>query len=241
MQYAFNPRRRYEERSRRQSTQFFITVALIALAFTLGLWIGREYAAAQLKSYDKQTKTQDDEIQTLQDDNTKLNGDLRAAQLRLEQLQLQMEAELPAEGPLREVIDLARKQLDAGLAPDRLAFVIRSARPPRNCTEPQSKRFVVVTPAYQGPDTQVSVGEAGVLISAKGMSAINAAGQPEAWFDPAKPVSLTFKTLDGQSEAKSGPLPLQHTVVASGREYRFTIAEGEKSFAKITFDSCEYP
>jgi hypothetical protein len=30
-------------------------------------------------------------------------------------------------------------------------------------------------------------------------------------------------------------------MIAAGREYRFTLSEGEKSFIKVTFDSCDYP
>lgn len=241
MEFAYNPRRRYEERARRKSTALYTTIALIAAAFTIGLWIGREYAAAQLKSNKSQIERLEEQLQKIEESTTTLRGDAQASQLRLEQMQLEMAAKFPDEGPLRPLIDLTRKQLDAGIAPERLEFVIRSARPPRNCTDPQNKRFVVMTPAYKGPDTEVSVGDAGILLAARGMSSINAASQPEAWFDPAKPVTITFKTLEGQSEVKTGTLPMQHTIVAGGREYRFTISEGEKSFAKITFDSCEYP
>ena len=241
MLHGYNPRHRYEERARKKSAATFMIVAMLVGSFTIGLWIGREYAAAQLKSNKKQINQLEEQSQKLADDKTALLADAQASALRLQQLQLEMSTQFPDQGPLRPLIDLTRKQLDAGIAPERLEFVIRSARPPRNCTDPQSKRFVVMTPAYKGPATEVSVGEAGILLSARGMSAINASNVPEAWFDPAKPIDITFKTLDGQIEKKSGTLPMQHTVVASGREYRFTIAEGEKSFAKITFDSCEYP
>jgi hypothetical protein len=36
-------------------------------------------------------------------------------------------------------------------------------------------------------------------------------------------------------------MPLQHSMVVQNREYRFTIDAGAKSFARITFDSCDYP
>lgn len=241
MQYAYNPRGRYQERARRQSLQLFI-MGLAALAiFILGLWIGRQYAAAQLKSYAKQTQAQQTQIQSMQDDMIQKQAEAQAAQLRYEQLNIQMQALYPAEGPLRELVDLTKRQLDAGLAPERLALAIRSTRPPRNCVDPITKRFVVMTPAYKGPEAQVAIAESGLRVTGRGMSAINAAGQPEAWFDTAKPVTLVFQGADGRKETKQGILPLEHTMVAGDREYRFTVATGDKSFAKITFDSCEYP
>ena len=241
MQYAYNPRGRYQERARRQSVQTFMTIIGVAIVFMLGLWIGRQYAAAQLKSYAKQTQAQQAQIQAMQEDMVKVQADAQAAQLRYEQLNIQMETLYPAQGPLRDLVDLTKKQLDAGLAPERLALAIRSTRPPRNCVDPITKRFVVMTPAYKGPDAQVSIAESGLRVTGRGMSAINAAGQPEAWFDSAKPVTLVFQGADGRKETKQGVLPLEHTMVAGDREYRFTVAAGDKSFGKITFDSCEYP
>ncbi|MES2729688.1 MAG: hypothetical protein V4621_06295 [Pseudomonadota bacterium] len=241
MQYAYDPSGRYQERARRQTVQMFAMLAGIVILFMLGLWVGRQYAAAQLKSYAKQTQAQQTQVQEMQEDLTALRAEAQAAQMRYEQLNIQMSSVYPADGPLRDLVDLTRKQLEAGLAPERLALVIRSARPPRNCVDPVTKRFVVMTPAYKGPDAQVAIAESGLRVTGRGMSAINAAGQPEAWFDTAKPVTLVFQTVDGRKETKQGVLPLQHVIVSGDREYRFTVAAGDKSFGRITFDSCEYP
>ena len=44
-----------------------------------------------------------------------------------------------------------------------------------------------------------------------------------------------------KTDNKAGIMPLHHSVVSGNREYRFTIEEGARSFAKVTFDSCDYP
>lgn len=237
----YNSARRYKERARKRSTATFWSVVVVVGCFSFGIWVGKQYAAAELKSLKKQVQTSQSQLQELQDSATQMNAQAQAATLRYEQVSTQMAELYPTEGPLRDIIDLTRKQLAAGLDAERLAFVIRSARPPRNCTDPQSKRFILSTPAYKGSENKVAVGEGAVTVTGKGMSAISQAGQPEAWFDPGKPVTFTLLSAAGQSETKTGLLPLQHTTVSNGREYRFTFEEGGRSFAKVTFDSCEYP
>ena len=133
-----------------------------------------------------------------------------------------------------------RQQLDQGMAPERLFFVIKSARPPTDCTEPETKRFIVSTPSYAAPDSTVSVADGAVIISGKGTSAMTKDGRAEAWFDPAKDITINF-SANGSVETKSGALPLRHSIVVGGREYRFTIDQGAKSFAKVVYDSCAYP
>jgi len=65
-----------------------------------------------------------------------------------------------------------------------------------------------------------------------------------------QPVDLLFTVtppaIDGVAQdvvakKKRGTLPLYHTAVIGDRQYRFTVSEGAQSFAKVTFDSCDYP
>ena len=125
--------------------------------------------------------------------------------------------------------------------PQRLSFVIRSARPPSNCSDPITKRFVVSTPAYQGADSTITIAEGKLRIKAAGASSRSKDGKPEAWYDPAKRLKISFTPLNGKPEHKNGIMPLQHSMVVGNREYRFNVSEGARSFAKITYDSCDYP
>ena len=237
----YNPRRRYMERDRKRNARIFVTCISLTLVAVAFFWLGRQHAAFQINSLKKEAEDLRTQNAGLQDNLTKLRAETQTANSRFDQLQEQFQKELPNEGPVRELVDLVRKQIADGMSPERMAFVIRSARPPRNCTDPASKRFMVKTPAYTGPDSGASFGEGAVLISAIGASSRNQKGEPQAWFDPTQQITVTFKTSDGQAEKKSIILPLQHSLIAGGREYRFTLSEGEKSFVKVTYDSCDYP
>ena len=80
-----------------------------------------------------------------------------------------------------------------------------------------------------------------ISVAGKGQSAKDNEGQDEAWFDPGKPLSITFSTDSGLTETKEGVFPIYHSLVVGDKEYRFTIDEGTQSFAKVTFDHCDYP
>lgn len=142
---------------------------------------------------------------------------------------------------MEELIELMHKQLDEGMDPKRLAFFIRSARPPHNCSEPETEHFVIATPAYVGPESSVRVADGAIVIKGAGASAKNAEGAAEVWYDPSKAIAVEFVLFGGKTEQRKGVMPLYHSVVAGGREYRFTIEEGARSFAKVTYDSCDYP
>ncbi len=237
----YNPRRRYLERDRRRNNKIIASVVIFVSLAVICFWLGRQHAAFQINSLKNETEESRTQINALQDELTKLRAETQTATSRFDQLQTQYQQDLPEEGPMRDVIELVKKQIKDGMSAERLAFVIRSARPPRNCTDPASKRFMVKTPAYTGPDSSASFGEGAVVISGIGASTRNQAGEPQAWFDASQPVTVAFKSTEGQIDKKTAVLPIQYSMIAGGREYRFTLSEGEKSFVKVTFDSCDYP
>lgn len=238
---SYNPRRRYVERDRKRNNAVITSLLVLAAIGATCFWLGRQHAAFQINSLKHETEEARTQMTSLQDELTKLRAEAQTANSRFTQLQQQYQQELPESGPVRELVTLVTKQISEGMSPERLAFVIRSARPPRNCTDPASKRFMVKTPAYTGPDSSASFGEGAVIISGIGASTRNQKGEPQAWFDASQEVTVTFKTTEGLSEQKKAVLPIQYSLIAGGREYRFTLSEGEKSFIKVTYDSCDYP
>jgi cell division protein FtsB len=237
----YNLRSRYRQRDRERNQGILMGVMIFLAVASSFFWMGRQHASVQISSLQKDIAKERQQSSLLQDELTKLRAETQTATSRYDQLQQQIAKDLPEGGPIRDLIDLIRQQLGDGMSAERLAFVLRSARPPRNCTEPEAKRFIVRTPAYSGSDSSVSFGEGAVVISGAGQSAVNPAGGAEAWFDSFQPVTVTFKTADGRTEQKIGTLPIEYSLVSAGREYRFTLSEGEKSFIKVTFDSCDYP
>lgn len=237
----YNPRNRYRDRAVQRFNKTVLTLAFMAGCFGFGFFLGQQNAVVQNGTLKMEVSDLTTRLKASQDELTSVRAEAQTATSRLEQLRSQYEKDMPQDGPMREIVDMIRKQIEDGMAPDRLAFVIRSARPPRNCSDPSSKRFIIKTPAYKGADSVVSVGEGAVVVSGVGVSAKSRDGQLESWFDPTQSVNVTFKTSNGDVENKGGVLPFQHSIIANGKEYRFTLTEGEKSFVKVTFDSCDYP
>ncbi len=237
---SYNPSDRYRQRSHGRIMAFVRALFFVVCAGVFGFWLGgvsgnQEFIALQAE----RDVLRKQRIQ-LQQDLTQIRAESQTASLRLEQLQRTYKEVLP-EGPVRELMGLVKQQLEEGMDPERLSLAIRSARPPRNCSAVETRRFVVSTPAYQGPDSKISVAENMITITGSGTSARNEKGQPESWYDPSKSIHLVFSLTDNKTQPVKGALPLHHSVVVGTREYRFTISEGAKSFAKVTFDSCDHP
>jgi len=237
---AYNFKSRYRRRNNERLTGVIFVVLFLFVFFGLGFWLGKQTVHQNTRSLETQFKVISQERDTLQNTVTELRAENQTVQARYKQLQQTYEENLP-EGPLRELVSVLKQQLEEGRDPARLSFLIRSARPPRNCTEPETKRFVVSTPAYDGPESEMTIAEGALVIKAHGISAMNASGKAEAWYDPTKNVAFEFLGQGGVKEKKSGMFPMNHSIVVGNREYRLTISEGARSFAKVTFDSCDYP
>lgn len=236
---SYNPSTRYRNRAAQRFSNAISMVVVIALSACVGFWMGKQFGAEKSISLREQVKQLSSERITLQQNLTELRSEAQTANTRYEQIKAEYNAVMP-EGPMQDLTSLVRQQLEQGMAPERLFFVIKSARPPTDCSEPDTKRFIVSTPNYTGPVSTVTMADGAIVITGKGVSASSKEGKAEAWFDPAKPITVGFN-VDGVVENKTGNLPLRHSIVAGGREYRFTIEEGAKSFAKVVFDSCAYP
>jgi hypothetical protein len=187
------------------------------------------------------------DLQRFQQDNLGLRDELAQAALSasnaetaLEELQRRYRAEVP-DGELAALLEQVEGQLRAGVDGARLAFLIDAAGQDAGCVEaPVTKRFRPRTPITPDPVSAVRFGDR-ITITATAESAIDASGQPEAWFDPAKPVQILFRTLDGRELKVTGSLPLAHRVLVDGLEYRFSAIAGPTSFVEITGQACPFP
>lgn len=236
----YNLQNRYRRKANERLAGVMVVLVVLFVAFGLGFLIGQQASKQQVKYLKSQVESVSKERDGLQQYVTDLRAETQTALARYAQIQKTYEEILP-EGPLRDLTTLLKQQLDEGRDPSRLEFLIRSARPPRGCTEPETKRFVVSTPANKGPKSEISIAEGALIVKASGASAMNSSGQPEAWFDPAQEVTFEFISQGGVSETKAGIMPFNHSIVVENREYRLAISEGSRSFVKVTFDSCDYP
>lgn len=236
---SYNPHTRYKERAAQRFSSTLGMLAIVLISMLVGFWFGKQYGAAQIIKLKDDVIMITQERDDLQEKMTETTAAAQTAQARYKQLQEEVESIIP-KGPMQNLVTLVREQLTQGMDPNRLSFVIRSARPPTGCVDPETKRIVLNTPAYKGPESVAVIADGLIKINGSGKSARNEDGKPEAWYDPSKSVEIVFRH-NNKMERKRGILPVKYSVVALDREYRFTVEQGARSFAKITYDSCAYP
>ncbi len=236
----YDPSRRYRRRLWGALIRFAFYVGTLLVAVVFAFQVGVE----RNKQREEQLLAELEELEQshdiLQEANIRLEAARQTAETEYRRLLGRYEREVP-QGVERELAEIVSAKLEAGAAPDRLAFVIQSADRPRDCSEAETKRFIMPTPIYQGPNTAVGFADGRITVSGLGESARNAAGGPEGWFDPAEPVTVRFTRIGGEQEEISGELPLHHSIALGDAEYRFTIVPGNRSFVQVTADRCPLP
>ena len=80
-----------------------------------------------------------------------------------------------------------------------------------------------------------------IEIQQRGVATRDAAGAPEAWFDPKLPVTMRMSRSRGENAESSGILPLRSSIIDGDREYRFNITASRRGFAQITMERCRFP
>lgn len=236
----YDPSGGFKRRATERRRRFFLIVGVITAIAASFYWLGGENVKSSEVAYKQQAIRLQTEKEGIEKQLTDARVEVQSTQIRYKQLEDKYNLEVPT-GPLKELTELLRQQLKDGIAAERLAFVVRSARPPRNCSEPVTKRFIVKTSAYGGPENAVSFANGAITITAEGSPAVSPQGQPEAWFDPGKPVTVKFTQLGGQDTVKTQLLPIHHSMILAGKENRFTVGLGARSFVAVAGDSCDYP
>jgi len=233
-----------ERRYRRRVWTGFVKFILFVL-FVLGVGLfAYQMGIEQLKGRDAGLR---DEVNQLSRQKgeldlfvSQLQEAARTAEARANDLEQRLQREVPR-GDLAQLTQAAAERLAAGIAPDRLAFVISSAQNRRNCQPPETKRLQPSTPIYKSPNRSVGFAGGTITVIGDGLSARDGAGDSVGWFDPTAPLTLHITPQDGKETVVTGVLPLHQSVVVDNTEYRFTAAAGSRSFIEITNDRCAYP
>jgi hypothetical protein len=161
------------------------------------------------------------------------------AEAALEDMRQRYAADIPT-GEAADLLEQVRNQLGAGVAPERLAFLIDAAGLDACQSAPITKRFMPRTPISTGPRSFVRFDDR-ITVTGEGESVRNEAGLPEAWYDPAKPIRLDFRLLDGTSTSIEGIVPFTYQMVVDGKEYRFSAVQGDRRFLEMTAQACPLP
>jgi hypothetical protein len=220
----------------------WLFIAVVALAAGYYAYdFGTELAREEVRVIEGQLAQANTESAQLRTDITGLETALREERGLVAQWRDRYQAEVPS-AEQAELLRAIQERLAQGVSRERLAQVIALAQDRESC-EPfaDTRRFIVQNPVYSGANDSVSYAENAIIVTATGESEVNAAGQPEAWFAPAKPVTVFFTRPGGETTSTVGVLPLHHAVVVGDREYRFSVVAGSRSFAEVTGQSCVYP
>ena len=160
---------------------------------------------------------------------------------RLRALQARYDRDAP-QGELRELHRRMVGLIDSGVPQERIAALLSHAEARPQCQDgPVTRRFILPVSATRGVNNAVGFADRTITVTGRGAPVRSEDGNPEAWFDPAEPVTLHFTLVGGRRKEISGRLPLHHSLVLEGREHRFTARPGPRSFVLVTWVGCELP
>lgn len=235
-----------DTRRRRRRTLYWRLLRTLLAVTVIVAVAGYSYQVGMSASQARSAKLEADLVR-FQDSNLELRDRLALSLQRSDQAESALEtlrqryAEDVPQGALAVLMAQVEAQRQAGVEVERLAFMIEAAAREAACDGlPATKRFVPRTVVSTGPVSFVRFDER-VTVTGSGEAARSAEGLAEAWFDPAAPVRLDFRTLSGEVATVEGVVPLSHRMVVDEREYRFSVVAGERSFIEITAQSCTFP
>lgn len=234
----------YERRRRHRAFgrlfRFALYLGLIGVAAVFAYQTGIE----QMESREARLIERIDELET---SNTTLRQIVAEEQAeadntaqRYEELAARFEREVPR-GARRELARLVAERLEDGVEPDRLAFYIREAGPPQDCSEPVTRSFFMPTPVWNGANTSARFAGGRIVVSGLGENTVGEDGTILGPFDPEKDVMISFTEIGGEESQINGRLPLYYSMVLGDSEYRFAITEGQRSMVTVTADRCAFP
>ncbi len=184
------------------------------------------------------------EVAELQNINDNLRSEINELQVEIADSkgrEALLRQQVPTE-ELKPLAELIRTRVQEGVPVDRLEFIVSVTSAERACdNSPVTKRFFVQTPVYETPGAAASFADNTITVTASGQPAINDEGNPEAWYDTSKPVTVRFQHINGAVTEATGVLPLQHSVVAGEWEYSFNLTSGNRGIVTATADRCSYP
>lgn len=232
--------RRYRRRFWGGMARFLALSGALVVTALVSYSFGREELESGVRSFQEEIHQLERREDALQQENANLRVFAEKAKLTVEEVQRKYETDVP-KGERRDLLDLVSGQLEAGVAVDRLAFLIESAGRPVSCEPVETKRFLLRTPLYNGANTSVSFANDAVLVTGMGESAKTADGLPQAWYDPAQPVNLILRRIDGTEVQVTDTLPIQKSIEHGGAEHRFLVRPGARGFVQVSAERCVYP
>ena len=241
MSIGFRDQKEARRRRWRLFRMLFSLAALVSLgvvAYQSGTVLAEREVSRLRLEVDKLSKSGE----ALRDKNAELTKQAETAALAETEWRKRYETEVPTGGNL-ELLTLIKQQVEKGADPARIKFLVGVAANERACDgAPVTKRFLARTPLYEGANDVATFADKTIIVAAQGESATDTNGNPEAWFDRAKPILLHFIEPGGIGTQATGMLPLSHSVVRGDKEFRFSIIAAERQgFVSVTAERCAFP
>lgn len=232
---------------RRRRRLFYWRVLRLLVAVLVVTGVGAYAYQVGVSADQARTDKLEADLLRFQQSNLDLRDRLTLTAQRFDQAETALDelrrrfAESVPQGEVAELLRRIQAQLQAGVAPERLAFLIDAAAAAESCDgAPVTKRFMPRTAVSTGPVSYVRFDER-ITVTGSGESVRTADGLPEAWYDPALPVRIDFQTLDGAVVGVEDIVPFTYSMVVDRQEYRFSVVAGERRFVEITAQACALP
>jgi hypothetical protein len=235
-------RRSRKHRLRRTVAKWVIALSLIAAAGLYAYRTGSRLSEMKIDALRGQIEALSATVNELQAVNAEHQRAIANERALADQWRRKYQQEIPT-GANRQLYDVILRKLADGVSSERLEFVISAAQERHACEpQPTSKRFLVTTPLQRGGNnTAVTFGRGEITMTASGAAGADANGNPEAWFDPAQPVTVRLVPLTGEPTEAEGLLPLYPSVVVGDAAYHFSVIAGPRGFVETSGEKCKYP
>ncbi len=234
--------RRMAARARRWTLlkRMLLLAALLAVG-VFAYETGATRTEFRIERMEARLAAQDADIARLEAEKAELDRRRLAAVQNEKALQARYDRDVPT-GERKALYEMLLERIEAGLEEARIAFLLQEAEPEPKCDpEPVTKRFVLATPLHDGANASVQFAAGAITVTGEGAAELTEAGLPQAWFDPAAPVTLRFTAIGGDATDAKGKLPLDHSMRFAGDEYRFAARAGPRSFIHVTALRCDFP
>ncbi|MCU0838344.1 MAG: hypothetical protein MUE49_06425 [Rhodospirillales bacterium] len=231
-------RRRRRGRFGLVALKWLAALAIVGIAAAFVYDFGRRQGAGDVRALAEQVDALGRDRDGIADENRRLTEALNQERQRLTELRQAYDRDVP-QGAIRELNALIAERLAAGLSAAELRASVGAAEAALDCAGTlERKRLRVGTDTSATDNGLGSFGDGALTLKVSGLAARNAQGQPEAWFDPGKPVTVQVVRPGGRNERWSGPLPLHPLVRLGGNEYRFTIAADARGLIQVAMQHC---
>ncbi|MEZ5757940.1 MAG: hypothetical protein R3D86_06945 [Emcibacteraceae bacterium] len=141
---------------------------------------------------------------------------------------------------IKSLLAVVNRRANEGVDIQRMETILAGISKDAKCSaETETKRFIILTPVSAQDTSTASFYRGLITLAGHGSPTINENGNPEAWFDTSKEITISFMMPGGDKQGVSGTLPLYHSVITGGSEYRFSITAGRTSFVDASVQKCE--